>query len=226
MLMSSFLLLLAQGTTPTPTATPAASVQPVPSLSILSTRLGDDNSRQGDSLAEVAKRIKLRMPVGQPRLITNENLPRFAAGVELTTTKGAPGSIVPITNSGGEDQKKTTWQARYREALDHRVRWQSEVRRLETEVARLQSDFYSRDDPAYRDGQVKPAWDQAIVDLETARRQLANAESEPDRVLEAAHRDGALPGWFRGITASPGAAEGPLATPQPIKPANLRRGPA
>ena len=106
------------------------------------------------------------------------------------------------------------------------MRWQAEVRRLDAEVVRLQNDFYSRDDPAYRDGVVKPAWDQAVIDLQAARQQLANAESEPERVLNAAHRDGALPGWFRGITPSANATEGPLPTPQPVIPTGMRRGPA
>jgi hypothetical protein len=225
MLISSCLLLLAQSATPTPTATPAASTQPIVPLSILSTRLANESSHQGESLADVAKRIKLRMPAGQPRLITNENLPQFASGVELTTTKGGPGPIAPVKSSGDADSKKTSWQGRYREALDHSVRWQAEVRRLEAEVARLQNDFYSRDDPAQRDGVIKPAWDQALLDLQNARQELSNAKTEPDRVLEAAHRDGALPGWFRGQTPSPDAAQGPLPTPQPVTPTNARRGP-
>jgi hypothetical protein len=227
MLAFCCVLILAQGVPPAPpvTPTPTASNQPHSPLALLSVRPIEQRSGQGESLADVAKRIKLRMPAGKPRLITNENLAGYSAGVQLTTTNGLPDSTVVVSDSGNEDEKKLIWQTRYREALDHAAHWEAEVHRLDNEVARLQSDFYARDDPAYRDGVIKPAWDQAILDLQNARIELANARSEPDRVSEAARRDGALPGWFRGITPSPPGGQGDRSSSNATKPP-ARRGPA
>ena len=91
------------------------------------------------------------------------------------------------------------WQQRYRDAVSRVAALEAEIKRLEGEAARLERDFYAIDDPAQRDGVVKPAWDQALNDLRRAKADLAEARNKPEQVLEAARRDGALPGWFRGL---------------------------
>jgi predicted RNase H-like nuclease (RuvC/YqgF family) len=71
------------------------------------------------------------------------------------------------------------------------------VRRFELESKKLENDFYSWDDGQYRDGVIKPAWDQKREELETSRRELEQAEKELAELPETAHKAGALPGWLR-----------------------------
>lgn len=191
-----------QAVTPSPTPTPAP-------VRLLAAR-GDSSSPQAGSLAEVARRVKLRLPEGENgRTITNESVKALAAGVELTTAvAGPPAAAASVEEADAEEAyKRTLWQQRYREALEEAERAELEARRLEAEVARLQTEFYSTDDPARRDGVVKPAWDRALADLEAARQRLAEARSAPERVRDDALRDGALPGWFRGSMPPPPARE-------------------
>jgi hypothetical protein len=69
--------------------------------------------------------------------------------------------------------------------------------RLENDTRKMEADFYSWDDGAYRDGVIKPAWDKAREDLATARRELPLAERALDDLPDRARRAGALPGWVR-----------------------------
>lgn len=186
-------LLAAAETPPAPTPTPTP-------ISLLAPSSAGTSSRPG-SLAELARRIKLRLPEGsEGRTITNESLKTLATGVELTIAKAGP----PVDTEGAEqadaeaEQKQAYWQERYWEAQAELEQAEAEVRRLEAETARLQNEFYSTDDPALRDGVVKPAWDQALADLQAARERLEQARTGPDKVRDEALRNGALPGWFRG----------------------------
>jgi hypothetical protein len=90
-------------------------------------------------------------------------------------------------------------------------RLEADVKSLEAKVIGLERDFYSRDDPVYRDSTIKPAWDKALSDLEKARADLETARSQPDEVVNAGRREGALPGWFRGLDD---AALPPASAPQ------------
>jgi hypothetical protein len=69
--------------------------------------------------------------------------------------------------------------------------------RLESDTRKLEADFYSWDDGAYRDRVIKPAWDKSREDLATARRELPLAERALNDLPERARRAGALPGWLR-----------------------------
>ncbi len=196
-------LLVAEATPPAPTPTPAAITLLAPSGTAAPSRPG--------SLAELARRIKLRLPAGaEGRTITNESVKALAAGVELTTAKAAP----PVDAEAAEqadaelEQKQAYWQERYWQAQAELEDAEGEVRRLEAEAARLENEFYRTDDPALRDGVVKPAWDQALADLQAARQRLEEARTAPDRVRDEALRDGALPGWFRGGPPRRGASGG------------------
>jgi exonuclease VII small subunit len=71
------------------------------------------------------------------------------------------------------------------------------VRRFEQESRKLENDFYSWDDGQYRDGVIKPAWDKKREELETARRDLEQAQKELSELPEKARRAGAQPGWLR-----------------------------
>jgi len=183
--------------TPTPTPRPTAA----PAIMVLSA--SQRSAPSGGGLADLARGIKLRLPAGGGHVITNERVRELSRGVELTTSiPGAPeqaeGNRLDQAK-GEEEAKRQYWVGRYQDARREAESLQAEVARLEAETARLERDFYSRDDPAYRDGVIKPAWDQAIEDLRSNREKLEAARSEPDRVKDEALRDGAVPGWFRGL---------------------------
>ena len=199
-----FVLLAAQaGAAAPPTPTPT------PRLNILLTRSSSEATGPTGSLSDVAKRIKLKLPEGQPRVLTNQTVKQLAEGVQLTTTQGngGAGGYAPV-GEAQESPRKAMWQQRYRAAVSRVAELEAEVKRLEGEANRLETDFYAHDDPAQRDGVIKPAWDRAVADLSKAKSDLAEARAKPEQVLDEARRDGALPGWFRGLDQA-GAAPAP-----------------
>ena len=213
--MTSLLLALAVAVAspaeePSATPTPAAKAP----INILLSRPDSEPAPRGNSLAEVAKHIKLKLPANLPRVLTNASVKQLAEGVELTTGTVGPagphGGAAFVPSGGSEEAKKTKWQQRYRAAVERVRTLEADVKSLETKVAVLERDFYSRDDPVYRDSTIKPAWDKALSDLQKARADLETALKQPDEVLNAARRDGALPGWFRGLDE---AAPSPTSAP-------------
>jgi hypothetical protein len=205
------LLILAVAPPPAPTPTPT------PRVNILLSKESDQAAAPTGSLSDVAKRIKLKLPEGQSRVITNDSVKQLSQGVELTTGKPLGGAApAPATGSTSESSKKAMWQQRYRDAVTRVSSLEAEVTRLEGECGRLERDFYARDDPAQRDGVIKPAWDKAVNDLHKAQADLAEARTKPEEVMEAGRRDGALPGWFRNVAGG--------ATPAPRRPAGQPRG--
>lgn len=202
-------VLLAATPPPTPTPTPAPSVR----VLLRGEQREEPAAGGGQSLSDVAKRIKLKLPKDQPRRLTNASVEQLSKGVALTTAKPAGDLFAGGQGSGGPGQNnQAIWQQRYQEARSMVTFWEGEVRRLESETARLETQFYSVDDPAYRDGVVKPSWDKALADLRAARQSLESARARPDQVLEEARRAGALPGWFRGLpnpTPPPAASSPP-----------------
>ncbi|MGE5234965.1 MAG: hypothetical protein ACM3O7_01300 [Acidobacteriota bacterium] len=211
-MLSWLLIVMAvpQAATPVPTPAPAFPI------TILKAQQGDERPAGSQSLADVAKRIKLNIPSGQKAILNNETVKTWSQGVELTTAASAAlpparGAVVPI---GREAGTKAAWQQRYQASRGKILYLESEVSRLRSESARLENEFYARDDPAYRDGVIKPAWDKARADLEQAQRELEKARQGPDNVLSEAQKEGAQPGWFRGLP-EPSAASGAPPTPTP-----------
>jgi len=163
--------------------------------------------------------------------LTDKNLDRYAVG-ELTTSDPDPLPSRQITITG-QPQAPTDstasdltsdpteipdgstnegyWRNR---VLDIRLRWRAaydSIQELEGKVAGLRNDFYSTDDPYYRDSQIKPAWDRALESLETARSDIDRYQAELKSVLDEGRREGAMPGWLReGIEHQP-------ATGQPLE---------
>ena len=133
--------------------------------------------------------------LGPERRVPNEKRPqRLAAGGAF--------SIVWLATA----YSPTTSRSQY---LDLRLRWRAaydSIRELEGKVASLRNDFYTTDDPYYRDSQIKPAWDRALEGLETARSDIDRYQTELRTVLNEGRREGALPGWLReGIEHEPEA---------------------
>jgi len=195
MVFVAALLLAAPPATPTPVAMPTPAAMVLRGMESFGTSPGTP-----DSLAAAAKKIRLRLPADQPRVINNDTVKKLAEGVELTTATGRPATAAPTAAPGGSPEaKKAMWQHRYVAARVRVGRLQAVIARLQSEVNLLQTKFYATDDPAQRDGIVKPAWDRALANLKQAQDELERARGEPDKILDAASADGALPGWFRGL---------------------------
>jgi predicted nuclease with TOPRIM domain len=89
------------------------------------------------------------------------------------------------------------WRDRAHQARQRVEDTKAQIAALETESKRLENEFYRWDDGQYRDRVIKPQWDKAREELETARRSLTAAEAELADLPEQARKAGALPGWLR-----------------------------
>jgi len=184
----------------------------------------DSGSSRPPTLAEAAaaERARRRSQAEEPVLkIDNSNLKSYAAGGVLTIAQGSPessGSDEAEADPGPSSQE-TYWRDR---GLEIRKRWREAADRvpvLTDRVEELRQRFYATDDPAVRDGQVKPQWDKALADLEEAKFRASKGASEVEAYLEEGRRAGALPGWLReGAELEPEpvvlGVEGPIHEPQ------------
>lgn len=114
-------------------------------------------------------------------------------GARTPTAPAAASTAPPPAPENGEDY----WRGEARRVRDRVTELRETIVRLENDTRKMEADFYSWDDGAYRDRVIKPAWDKAREDLATARRQLPLAEKALDELPDRARREGALPGWLR-----------------------------
>jgi len=96
-----------------------------------------------------------------------------------------------------DQEAEAYWRERMHSARALVEELSERVRQFEQQSKKLESDFYSWDDGQYRDGVIKPAWDKKREELETARRDLEQAEKDLAELPEKARKAGALPGWLR-----------------------------
>ena len=139
--------------------------------------------------------------------ITNESLLTEPDKGKLTTSDARPAPTATPGAAGGERRSSATappaegteeyWRGEARRLRDRVTALNETIARLENETKKLESDFYSWDDGAYRDRVIKPAWDKAREELTTARKDLPVAEKELAELPDRARRAGALPGWLR-----------------------------
>jgi hypothetical protein len=171
----------------------------------------------GKSLHDVAKDKKLKGDTKESSsgsiVISNENLSDYAAQGGLTTakpeTKGTgtrgvhAGTAVRVVDaeSAAEQQKKFHWQDKYRQQLERIAAIKYQLAELDYEIPGLWNDYYSRDDPAYRDSVIKPKLDKALERHESLQKLLLQEEPKLAQIKEDARKDGAEPGWFREIKA-------------------------
>ena len=179
----------------TPTATPAPAVTPVPG-----------------SLAAAARRIKLKKPENGDKgiVITNENIGEYAAKGSLTYASGS-GTPSTATAPPGPDglpgqpsekdkgHKRDYWRKRYKDQVKRIEEMKKRLAELNREIPGLWTQFYSWDDPAYRDSVIKPKLDKSLQEAKELQKKIPAEEAKLDRIREQARRDGALPGWFRGL---------------------------
>jgi hypothetical protein len=175
---------------------------------------GEDDSEQPQSLFAASQAEKQRREeAGESKIVlTNKNLKEYSKG-QLTFVEGDEASMGgEVTDRegvvAGEEEDEEYWRNR---VLEIRLGWRESIdliTELESEVARLRREFYAEDDPFYRDSQIKPAWDEALEDLEQAKRDARQAQLDLERTMDQGHRAGALPGWLReGVEIEPTAEE-------------------
>jgi hypothetical protein len=177
--------------TPTPTPTPAPGAK---------------------SLAEVAEETarNLEQQEGETIVITNKTIdPEYGKELEDGTIKvnptPMPWQAKPVDGGrkAAEQAKREKWQKLYLEQLALVAGLTGEIADLDSEIPQLQNDFYKWDDPYYRDNVIKPKLDKAMQRRAELKEQLAKEEAAVPKLLDEARRDGAKPGWFRGIKAEP-----------------------
>jgi len=145
-------------------------------------------------------------------VITNENLPALAekgAVTEVTKSGGGqrargvadvqPGSLEGISAAADTTGKKNYWQTLYTQQIELLKNINLQIEVLDREIPGLWRDFYSWDDPAYRDGVIKPKLDEALAQRQKLEADLQAGQTRLDEIKVQARRDGGEPGWFRGL---------------------------
>jgi len=158
-----------------------------------------------------------------PIVITNENLADYAAQGHVTSadsaTSGSAAAATrrPVHRTTGsdvskrvedavvdaprlaEEEKKNYWRSRYEQQLDLVASMEDQIAVLDREIPGLWRQFYAWDDPAYRDGVIKVQLDAALQRSERLKDQLEVERAHLGEIRNAARKDGAQPGWFRGL---------------------------
>ena len=93
--------------------------------------------------------------------------------------------------------------AAYQHQLELITSIQKQIEFLDNEIPGLWRDFYSWDDPFYRDGVIKPQLDEAMENRQKLEVDLQEAQAGLDKIQADARQDGAEPGWFRGFDMPP-----------------------
>jgi hypothetical protein len=184
------------------------------------------------TLSDVAKDKELKgKEDGKAIVITNESISDYSEKGSLTTVNGTTVSksgrepVRPTMKEDGtqitvvdafdpalkEDERRQYWRSKYEQELNRIEAYRRLLDNLDSEIPGLWRDFYSRDDPAYRDGVIKPQLDAALKKREQIEGQLREAEPKLDKIKEDARKDGGQPGWFRGLEPPP--PPGPTPTP-------------
>ena len=167
----------------------------------------------GTSLNEMAKDTELKGgEKGKTIVITNENLSEYAekgsvtAASETDTPNRRPVrdplkvEVVPPSDPQHTDERRRYWQGQYKSQVELVASLRYQIIILDGEIPGLWRDFYAWDDPAYRDGVLKPKLDAATKRRTKMEQDLVAAEAKLSQIKSDARRDGAEPGWFRGIS--------------------------
>jgi len=161
------------------------------------------------SLADLAKRIRLRRPAGVGKtgspsiIIDNENLSQFsnAGSITMVNRPGAKqaGSPTPATGVEPGRSSKEYWRGRYKQQLGLVQSLKKRLKDLSSEIPDLWNRFYAQDDPAYRDGVIKPKLDRDLQEDQALKKRLKKEEAKLPQILEDARRAGAPSSWFRDL---------------------------
>ncbi len=185
---------------------------------------GTPSPSEGRSLADVARETRLKDGARTPIVIDNAAVRELAAhgrltvagtptptpptrravhggtGESTTSPEEAPGGGRAMTlDETDEDAARSYWRSQYTRQLELVESIGREIERLDKEIPGLWRQFYAWDDPAFRDGVIKPKLDAALEQREKLEQDLVAEQARLPEILEAARRSGALPGWFRDL---------------------------
>jgi hypothetical protein len=159
---------------------------------------------------------------GKTIVITNENLSEYAEKGSVTSKGGTEqpnrrpirsGSDIAVVDTTGDtvhtDERRRFWQNRYKTQIETVASIRYQIQLLDSEIPGLWRDFYAWDDPMYRDGVIKPKLDAAMERRAKLENQLVDAQAKLSEIKSDARKDGAEPGWFRGLS---------VPTPMPATP--------
>jgi hypothetical protein len=136
-------------------------------------------------------------------VINNANLAQHATG-KLTIAQGSGAAGKPSTATADPAKDEQYWRDRVRTLREQWAAAVDSIGELEARAANLRTRFYAQDDPYIRDGEIKPAWDKALENLDEARRRGRALEDQLAATLEEGRQAGALPGWLRdGVELEP-----------------------
>jgi hypothetical protein len=186
------------------------------------TKTPTPNTGSEKTLSDVAGGIELNKKAAGDQesiVINNENLATLAGKGRITeVTKTGPKQtgrgLADVTGTGagveGEDagyvetqEKKQYWQAIYGQQLSLIEDIRKQIDILDYNIPGLWRDFYSWDDPAYRDGVIKPKLDEALAQRQKLEVDIQKSESKLDQIVADSRKDGGQPGWFRGFKKPP-----------------------
>ncbi len=200
--------LEAAASPPAEEATPAPTPTPTPRAGKATTPTPVPGSLAAAARAARRRRAGTRLS-GTPIVITNENLKEYAAKGNLTYATGSTGAAeAGVEGDGGEgsekgeksvEKKREFWRNKYKAQKELVEKMKKRIEELDREIPGLWTQFYSWDDPAYRDGVIKPKLDKDLQERKELAQKLPQEQAKLDEILEQARRDGALPGWFRDL---------------------------
>jgi len=198
-----------QTVTPAPAPTPSHVEEPV-AATVRGTDPvvideGTDKRSGAQELAAVAAAERERRRQAGPRgvVINNANLAQHATG-KLTITQGSSAAATGASGTAGGEKGELYWRDRVRGLREEWAAAVDSIGELEARAASLRTRFYAQDDPYVRDGEIKPAWDRALENLEEAKGRARSLEDQLAVTLEEGRQAGALPGWLRdGIELEP-----------------------
>jgi hypothetical protein len=213
-----------QGVRPTTAATEVVPVDPQDDPLTVVLDPGSNSEERPQSLfANAEAERKRRAEIGESTIVlNNETLKKYSKG-EITFVEDEEGTdetsaLYEDSAPAADEPDEEYWR---NVVLDLRLAWrqaEDDIEEYESEIAKLRRRFYAEDDPFYRDAQIKPAWDQALNDLEEAKRTVDRSQIDLERAIEDGLRAGALPGWLReGIEFEPEIEE-----EDPLAPRNER----
>lgn len=166
----------------------------------------------GTSLNEMAKDTELKGgEKGKTIVITNENLSEYAEKGSVTAPsqdqpKRRPArdplkvDMVQPSDPQHTDERRRFWQNQYKSQIELVASIRYQIIVLDGEIPGLWRDFYAWDDPMYRDGVIKPKLDAATERRAKMEKDLVAAEAKLSQIKSDARKDGAEPGWFRGMS--------------------------
>jgi hypothetical protein len=164
---------------------------------------GASAAKQGLGAAAVAEKER-RGQSGAPAIVINDkNLAQHATGGRLSYTQSKPvagppkPSAAATTSDEAPAHDEQYWRTRVHGLREQWALAVDAITELESRAAGLRTRFYAEADPYVRDGDIKPAWDKSLENLDSARQRARSMEEKLAEALEEGRQQGALPGWLR-----------------------------